>query len=180
MLPNPISLGCAVAAERARLPTGERTRAALSARRAQGARLGNPSNTSHAAAIGRQAQIKEADRFAGRTLPIVREDLVMSRISTKVFGARGRRPELFQVRRSPPLGSTQDQNLPSRGRQQPDVGEVGPYRSPLELVSRIACACAAIRRWSSTSRARYAAMKARRAGFTTSACVVHMPCGNFS
>src|SRR5688572_6457214 len=52
----------AALAEKERRLIGERTRAALSARKAQGARLGNTTNASNAAAVGRQAQVKEADR----------------------------------------------------------------------------------------------------------------------
>ncbi len=62
----------AALAEKERRLIGERTRAALSARKAQGARLGNRSNASHAAAIGRAVQINEADRFAANLMPIVR------------------------------------------------------------------------------------------------------------
>jgi hypothetical protein len=38
----------------------------------QGARLGNPHSAAEAAAIGREAQVKEADTFAESILPIVR------------------------------------------------------------------------------------------------------------
>jgi DNA invertase Pin-like site-specific DNA recombinase len=62
----------AALAENERRLIGERTRAALASRKAQGARLGNPLNASEAAAIGRQAQVKEADRFAANILPIAR------------------------------------------------------------------------------------------------------------
>ena len=49
----------------------ERTRAALAARRAQSARLGNPRNAAQAAALGRNVQTAEADQFAADILPIV-------------------------------------------------------------------------------------------------------------
>ncbi len=62
----------AALAEKERRLIGERTRAALSARKAQGASLGNHSNPSQAAALGRETQISEADRFAANVLPVVR------------------------------------------------------------------------------------------------------------
>ena len=62
----------AALAEKERRLIGERTRSALAARRAQGARLGNRSNPSRAAALGREAQVSEADRFAANILPVVR------------------------------------------------------------------------------------------------------------
>ena len=52
---------------------GERTKAALAARKAQGARLGNPRNAAEAAAIGREAQATEADRLAANVQPIIQE-----------------------------------------------------------------------------------------------------------
>ncbi len=61
----------AALAEKERRLIGERTRAALSARKVQGARLGNRSNASQAALLGREAQIAEADRFAANVLPLV-------------------------------------------------------------------------------------------------------------
>ncbi len=62
----------AALAEKERRLIGERTRGALAARKAQGAQLGNPRNASQAAALGRRAQAREADRFAAELLPIVR------------------------------------------------------------------------------------------------------------
>lgn len=61
----------AALAEKERRLIGERTRAALSARKATGARLGNRSNASRAAALGRDVQMAEADRFAVNILPVV-------------------------------------------------------------------------------------------------------------
>jgi len=49
----------------------ERTRAALAARKAQGARLGNRSNPAEAAALGREVQTAEAESFAANVLPII-------------------------------------------------------------------------------------------------------------
>jgi hypothetical protein len=54
----------AALAEKERRLIAERTKAALSARKAQGARLGNARNARHAAALGRKVQSAEADRFA--------------------------------------------------------------------------------------------------------------------
>lgn len=62
----------AALAEKERRLIGERTRAALSARKAQGAQLGNRSNPKQAAALGREAQVNEADRFAANILPIIK------------------------------------------------------------------------------------------------------------
>jgi DNA invertase Pin-like site-specific DNA recombinase len=62
----------AALAEKERRLIGERTKAALSARKAQGARLGNRSNPAGAAARGREVQISDADRFAAKILPVIR------------------------------------------------------------------------------------------------------------
>src|SRR5258708_15398881 len=61
----------AALAEKERRLIGERTRSALAARKAQGAKLGNPRNARAAAAAGRQVQIADADRFAANILAIV-------------------------------------------------------------------------------------------------------------
>jgi DNA invertase Pin-like site-specific DNA recombinase len=57
--------------EKERRLISERTRSALVARKAQGARLGNPRNVREAAAIGRDAQAADADQFAANAIPIV-------------------------------------------------------------------------------------------------------------
>ncbi len=62
----------AALAEKERRLIGERTKAALTARKARGARLGNPTNASAAAARGREVLISEADRFAADVLPVMR------------------------------------------------------------------------------------------------------------
>src|SRR3954469_22206564 len=54
----------AALAEKERRLIGERTRSALAARKAQGARLGNPRNAATAAAAGPAVQILETDQFA--------------------------------------------------------------------------------------------------------------------
>ena len=61
----------AALAEKERRLISERTRAALAQRKAQGARLGNTRNAAHAAALGREVQTSEADRFAANMLPLI-------------------------------------------------------------------------------------------------------------
>ena len=61
----------AALAEKERRLISERTRTALAQRKAQGKRLGNPTNAKDAAALGRAAQVLQADRFAANVLPIV-------------------------------------------------------------------------------------------------------------
>ena len=62
----------AALAEKERRLIAERTRAALSARKARGTPLGNPTNAPEAAALGRAQQVTQADRFAASTLPVIR------------------------------------------------------------------------------------------------------------
>jgi len=61
----------AALAEKERRLISERTRSALAARKARGARLGNPSNATEALAIGRRVLTDEADAFAANVLPII-------------------------------------------------------------------------------------------------------------
>ena len=49
----------------------DRTKAALAAKKTNGAKLGNPSNLSFAGSIGRTAQITAADEFVSGLLPVV-------------------------------------------------------------------------------------------------------------
>src|SRR5687768_14604544 len=61
----------AALAEKERRLISERTKAALAARRGQGAKLGNPRSAGRAAALGRGIQIEEAERFAANIMPII-------------------------------------------------------------------------------------------------------------
>ena len=61
----------AALAEKERRLISERTKAALAARKATGARLGNRSNAPLAAALGRHALTAEADAFASNVMPII-------------------------------------------------------------------------------------------------------------
>jgi DNA invertase Pin-like site-specific DNA recombinase len=61
----------AALAEKERRLISERTKAALAARKGQGAKLGNPRSAGEAAALGRGVQVEEADRFAANIMPIV-------------------------------------------------------------------------------------------------------------
>ena len=61
----------AALAEKERRLIAERTKAALAAKKAAGARLGNPRNLAHAGNIGRAALIDVADEFASGLLPVI-------------------------------------------------------------------------------------------------------------
>lgn len=61
----------AALAEKERRLISERTRSALAARKAQGARLGNRTNARSAAEVGRQVQVAEAVASAGNVIPII-------------------------------------------------------------------------------------------------------------
>jgi DNA invertase Pin-like site-specific DNA recombinase len=62
----------AALAEKERRLISERTRAALQAKKAAGAALGNRANLAAAGSIGRVSQVKAADQFAGVILPILK------------------------------------------------------------------------------------------------------------
>jgi DNA invertase Pin-like site-specific DNA recombinase len=61
----------AALAEKERRLISERTKAALAAKRATGARLGNPVNTTEAAKLGREAQSAAADQDVRELLPFL-------------------------------------------------------------------------------------------------------------
>jgi DNA invertase Pin-like site-specific DNA recombinase len=61
----------AALAEKERRLIAERTRSALAAKKAGGARLGNQRNAPEAAALGRKAQAETAKLFTANTLPII-------------------------------------------------------------------------------------------------------------
>jgi DNA invertase Pin-like site-specific DNA recombinase len=61
----------AALAEKERRLISERTKAALAAKKASGARLGNPRNIAHAGALGRGVQTATADQFVSGLMPIV-------------------------------------------------------------------------------------------------------------
>jgi DNA invertase Pin-like site-specific DNA recombinase len=61
----------AALAEKERRLIAERTKAALAAKKAQGARLGNPRNIASAGALGRATQVATADQFVAAFMPVV-------------------------------------------------------------------------------------------------------------
>jgi DNA invertase Pin-like site-specific DNA recombinase len=62
----------AALAEKERRLIAERTKAALAAKKAAGARLGNPHNLDRAGSLGRAALARAADEFASGLIPVVR------------------------------------------------------------------------------------------------------------
>src|SRR4030081_2199417 len=61
----------AALAEKERQLISERTKAALAAKKASGATLGNPRNIAAAGLSGRQIQIADGDQFASGLLPVI-------------------------------------------------------------------------------------------------------------
>ena len=62
----------AALAEKERRLISERTKAALAAKKASGARLGNPRNAAQAADLGRRVQTATADAFVASLMPVIR------------------------------------------------------------------------------------------------------------
>lgn len=63
----------AALAQKERALIADRTRVALAAKKAQGARLGNPTNLAEAQALGAAAGKAAADAFAANVLPVVHD-----------------------------------------------------------------------------------------------------------
>ena len=61
----------AALAEKERRLISERTRAALQAKKAAGAKLGNPANLTDAGTSGRAMQVRNADQFAAGIFPVL-------------------------------------------------------------------------------------------------------------
>ena len=61
----------AALAEKERRLIAERTKAALAAKKAAGAKLGNPRNAAQAAEVGRTTQVRTADAFVASLLPVI-------------------------------------------------------------------------------------------------------------
>jgi DNA invertase Pin-like site-specific DNA recombinase len=83
----------AALAEKERSLISARTTAALAAKKAQGAKLGNRTNLAEAQAIGRAANTAAADSFAANVLPIVRQiqaaGVTTHRAIAEALNARG-------------------------------------------------------------------------------------------
>jgi DNA invertase Pin-like site-specific DNA recombinase len=86
----------AALAEKERRLISERTKAALAAKKASGAKLGNPSNIAEAGVCGRQIQIAAADQFASGLLPVIeairRTGATTLEAITRTLNERGIRP----------------------------------------------------------------------------------------
>jgi DNA invertase Pin-like site-specific DNA recombinase len=83
----------AALAEKERALIADRTRAALAAKKVQGAKLGNRTNLGEAQAKGATANRAAADAFAANVLPVVRQiqasGIVSTRAIAEALNARG-------------------------------------------------------------------------------------------
>jgi DNA invertase Pin-like site-specific DNA recombinase len=61
----------AALAEKERRLISDRTKAALAAKKAAGAQLGNPRNAAQASELGRDVQVKAADAFVCGLMPVI-------------------------------------------------------------------------------------------------------------
>jgi DNA invertase Pin-like site-specific DNA recombinase len=86
----------AALAEKERRLISERTKAALAAKKASGAKLGNPSNIAAAGQCGRVTQVAAADQFASGLLPVIdairRTGATTLEAITRALNERGIRP----------------------------------------------------------------------------------------
>ena len=86
----------AALAEKERRLISERTSAALQAKKASGAKLGNPTNLCLAGSIGRAAQVQRADEFAANLMPAIQAIRTAGAITlcdiASALNARGVRP----------------------------------------------------------------------------------------
>jgi DNA invertase Pin-like site-specific DNA recombinase len=93
--PFMLHLYAALAEKECRL-ISERTKGALAAKKAQGARLGNPRNVTEAGALGREALVSTADQFAANLLALIRAiqntGAVTLEAITRALNDRGVRP----------------------------------------------------------------------------------------
>lgn len=111
----------AALAEKERRLISERTRAALAARKAQGAPLGNPSSAAEAARLGRRTCVAEADRFAASIMPII--DRLRSAGITSYRGiARGLNARGIRTARGRTWQVSNVRNLIARGEKGPLIG----------------------------------------------------------